>query len=141
MRIEQFEDSKERTEGRDKYDDSLHRSFRPGDREGELSQQESAAGNPYKMDGDIGEGASLSAVLAESRIGESVLMMMVQVGEEQGDLAQALSKACRVYERELREKIKVLTTVLEPVLIIGLGLVVGFIVFSMMLPIIEIDLV
>lgn len=89
----------------------------------------------------IGEGASLSAVLAESRLGESVLVMMVQVGEEQGDLAQSLAKACRVYERELREKIKVLTTVLEPVLIIGLGLIVGFIVFSMMLPIIEIDLV
>ena len=58
MRIEQFEDSQERTEDRDKYDDSLHRSFRPGDREGELSQQESAAGNPYKMDGDIGQGVA-----------------------------------------------------------------------------------
>lgn len=89
----------------------------------------------------VGEGASLSQVLSESRLGESVLVMMVQVGEEMGQLAQSLEKACHVYERELREKMKVITTVLEPMLIVILGLVVGFIVFSMMLPIMELDLV
>lgn len=89
----------------------------------------------------VGEGASLSQVIAESRIGDNVLVMMVQVGEEMGQLAESLEKACRVYERELREKMKVITTVLEPLMIVTLGLIVGFIVFSMMLPIMEIDLV
>ncbi|MDX2472969.1 MAG: type II secretion system F family protein [Candidatus Krumholzibacteria bacterium] len=89
----------------------------------------------------VGEGASLSQVISESRLGESVLVMMIQVGEEMGDLAQSLEKACHVYERELRDKMKVITTVLEPMLIVFLGLVVGFIVFSMMLPIMELDLV
>jgi type II secretory pathway component PulF len=89
----------------------------------------------------VGEGANLSAVLAESRIGENVLVMMVQVGEEMGQLPESLGKATRVYERELRDKIKVVTTVLEPMLIVTLGLIVGFIVFSMMLPIMELDLV
>jgi len=70
-----------------------------------------------------------------------VLVMMVQVGEEKGELAESLEKACRVYERELRERMKVITTVLEPMLIVFLGLVVGFIVMSMMLPIMELDLV
>ncbi len=89
----------------------------------------------------VGEGASLSEVINESRLGDSVLVMMIQVGEEMGELADSLEKACRVYERELREKMKVITTVLEPMLIVFLGLVVGFIVFSMMLPIMELDLV
>ena len=89
----------------------------------------------------VGEGASLSQVIGESRLGESVLVMMIQVGEEMGDLAQSLEKACHVYERDLRDKMKVITTVLEPMLIVFLGLVVGFIVFSMMLPIMELDLV
>lgn len=89
----------------------------------------------------VGEGSSLSAVIGESRLGDSVLVMMVQVGEEMGELAQSLEKACRVYERELREKMKVVTTILEPMLIVFLGLMVGFIVFSMMLPIMELDLV
>jgi len=88
----------------------------------------------------VGEGASLSTVLSESRMGDSVLVMMIQVGEEMGELSQSLEKACRVYERELREKMKVITTVLEPMMIVFLGLVVGFIVFSMMLPIMELDL-
>lgn len=88
----------------------------------------------------VGEGANLSTILSESRIGENVLVMMVQVGEEMGQLPESLEKACRVYERELRERIKVVTTVLEPLLIVSLGLIVGFIVFSMMLPIMELDL-
>jgi len=89
----------------------------------------------------VGEGASLSAVISESSLGDGVLVMMVQVGEEKGELAGSLEKACRVYERELRERMKVITTVLEPMLIVFLGLVVGFIVMSMMLPIMELDLV
>lgn len=89
----------------------------------------------------VGEGASLSQVISDSRIGDNVLVMMVQVGEEMGQLAESLEKACRVYERDLREKMKVITTVLEPMMIVTLGLIVGFIVFSMMLPIMEIDLV
>ncbi|MBU8869879.1 MAG: type II secretion system F family protein [Gemmatimonadales bacterium] len=88
----------------------------------------------------VGGGASLSSVIGDSLIGESVLVMMVQIGEEQGDLAKSLEKAGRVYERELRDRMKVITTVLEPMLIVFLGLVVGFIVFSMMLPIMELNL-
>ena len=89
----------------------------------------------------VGGGASLSSVIGGSLIGESILVMMVQVGEEQGELAQSLGKAGRVYERELQDRMKVITTVLEPLLIVFLGLVVGFIVFSMMLPIMELNLV
>lgn len=89
----------------------------------------------------VGEGASLSAAVGESRLGDDVLVMMIQIGEEMGQLPGSLEKACRIYERELRDKMKVITTVLEPLLIVAIGLIVGFIVFSMMLPIMELDLV
>lgn len=89
----------------------------------------------------VGGGARLSSVISESLIADSVLVMLVQVGEEQGELARSLEKAGRIYERELRERMKIVTTVLEPLLIVFLGLVVGFIVFSMMLPIMELNLV
>lgn len=88
----------------------------------------------------VSEGNSLSDVVSRSCIGESVLVMMLQVGEERGELAQSLGKACRVYERELDSRLKIITTIIEPVLIVFLGLVVGFIVFSMMLPVLEVDL-
>ena len=88
----------------------------------------------------VGEGASLSGVLERSRLGDDALLVMVQVGEEMGQLPESLTKASRVYERELRDRMKVVTTLLEPLLIVGIGLVVGFIVFSMMLPIMELDL-
>ena len=88
----------------------------------------------------VGEGASLSAALASSRLGDATLVMMVEVGEQMGSLPDALEKACRVYERELRDTMGTITTLLEPLLIVAIGLVVGFIVFSMMLPIMELEL-
>ena len=88
----------------------------------------------------VGEGASLSEVVADSRLGDAVLVMMIEVGEQRGRLSESLDRACRVHERELRDTMGTITTVLEPLLIVAIGLVVGFIVFSMMLPIMELDL-
>ena len=51
-----------------------------------------------------------------------------------------MKKVYRIFDREMVSKLKRLTTVLEPVLIVSLGLIVAFIVFSMMLPILELEL-
>lgn len=88
----------------------------------------------------VGEGSSLSAAIAGGRLGDPVLVMMLEVGEQMGRLPDALEKASRVYERELRDTMGTITTLLEPLLIVAIGLIVGFIVFSMMLPIMELDL-
>lgn len=88
----------------------------------------------------VGEGSCLSAAIDGSRLGDPVLVMMVEVGEQGGRLPESLEKASRVHERELRDVMGTITTVLEPLLIVVIGLIVGFIVFSMMLPIMELDL-
>jgi type II secretory pathway component PulF len=62
------------------------------------------------------------------------------VGEESGDLPSALHKAARLYERELEGVLRRATTLLEPLLILVLGLFVAFVVFAMMLPILQMDL-
>ena len=60
---------------------------------------------------------------------------MVSVGEETGQLEQMLGKIADFYEAEVDAKVKALTSLIEPVMIIFVGGVVGFIVISMYLPI------
>ena len=60
---------------------------------------------------------------------------MVSVGEETGQLETMLSKIADFYEAEVDAKVKALTALIEPLMIIFVGGVVGFIVISMYLPI------
>jgi type IV pilus assembly protein PilC len=60
---------------------------------------------------------------------------MVSVGEETGQLESMLGKIADFYEAEVDAKVKALTSLIEPVMIIFVGSVVGFIVISMYLPI------
>ena len=65
----------------------------------------------------------------------------LSVGEATGTLDQSFEKIAVFYERELDRKIKLMGTFLEPMLILGIGLVVGFLVISLLLPIFEMSLV
>jgi type II secretory pathway component PulF len=63
---------------------------------------------------------------------------MVAVGEESGRLDEALLEVAAFYQRELDRDLRLVTTLLEPALILLVGVVVGFIIFSMLLPIFQI---
>ncbi len=63
---------------------------------------------------------------------------MVAVGEESGRLDEALMEVAAFYQRELDRDLRQVTTLLEPALILLVGLVVGFIIFAMLLPIFQI---
>ena len=63
---------------------------------------------------------------------------MVAVGEESGHLDEALLEVAAFYQRELDRDLRLVTTLLEPVLILVVGVVVGFIIFAMLLPIFQI---
>ncbi len=63
---------------------------------------------------------------------------MVAVGEETGQLEHMLSKVADFYEAEVDAKVKALTSLIEPIMIIFVGVAVGFIVISMYLPIFSI---
>jgi general secretion pathway protein F len=64
-------------------------------------------------------------------------VQMIAVGEQSGDLEGMLYKIAESQEREVETQITALTSMLEPVMILVMGVVVGFIVFSIILPIIE----
>jgi type II secretion system protein F len=89
----------------------------------------------------VQEGGNLSTAMAASGQFPAFVSNLVSVGEESGTLESALVKIATSYEREADRTLRVLTTVMEPLLIVIVGLVVMFIVISMLLPIFELGLV
>jgi general secretion pathway protein F len=63
---------------------------------------------------------------------------MISVGEESGQLGSAVRETASFYEQQTNQVIKVATSLLEPLMILGIGLIVGFIVIAMLLPIFDI---
>jgi type IV pilus assembly protein PilC len=83
-------------------------------------------------------GGSVAAQLAQHPIFPPMVANMVAVGEETGQLENMLSKIADFYEAEVDATVKALTSLIEPILIVFIGAVVGFIVISMYLPIFSI---
>ncbi len=77
------------------------------------------------------EGAGLAAPIAATRLFPGVAIQMIRVGENTGTLDVQLEVAATYYERELDYKIKKLTTVIEPVVVLFMGLVVGFVAIAL----------
>jgi type IV pilus assembly protein PilC len=82
----------------------------------------------------VKRGGSIAAPIAEAAIFPPMVGHMIAVGEETGQLDQMLSKVADFYEAEVDAKVKALTALLEPVMIVFVGGMVGFIVISMYLP-------
>ncbi|MHB9143894.1 MAG: type II secretion system F family protein [Symbiobacteriia bacterium] len=82
----------------------------------------------------VRDGRSMLGPLRESPFYPSMLLEMMAVGEEAGSLDLMLFKAADYYDREVSTTVDRLTALIEPVLVLLLGAVVGFIVLSMVLP-------
>ena len=67
------------------------------------------------------------------------LLQMISTGEESGQLAEALKRAAKFYEAEFDKKLSRTISLLEPALILFMGLIVGFIVIAVLLPIFELN--
>ena len=88
---------------------------------------------------EVGKGQSLAAALSEGRTFPQLSIQMIQVGEHSGELEAMLYKIASVFEKEVENSIMRLTSYLEPVMILLMGSVVGFIVLSICLPIFEMN--
>jgi type II secretory pathway component PulF len=62
---------------------------------------------------------------------------MVAVGEETGKIDESLNEVARFYEGSIERQSRMMTSMVEPILLLVVGLIVGFIVFAMLLPIFE----
>jgi type IV pilus assembly protein PilC len=82
----------------------------------------------------IKEGESVSGPMAASKAFPPLVTKMVSIGEETGDLAKMLIQIADNYEDEVDVAVSGLTSLLEPLLIVFMGLIVGFIVVSMFMP-------
>lgn len=82
----------------------------------------------------IREGESIAGPLSESKIFPPMVTQMIAVGEETGNLDGMLQKISDFYDMEVENTLASLTSLLEPLLMVGIGTIVGFIVISMFLP-------
>jgi type IV pilus assembly protein PilC len=83
----------------------------------------------------IREGNKLSMPLAQSGLFPTMVTTMIDIGEESGRLSEMLVKVGDFYDAEVESTVKGLTSMIEPMLIIFLGCIVGFIAISIMTPI------
>jgi len=86
---------------------------------------------------EIQEGKSLAVPLAKSKRFPPVVVQMISVGEQSGELEKMLNKIADIYEQEVESQIMAMTSMLEPVMILVMAVIVGFIAFSVLLPILE----
>jgi type II secretory pathway component PulF len=88
---------------------------------------------------ELEQGGSLGRSLKNSKIIPTFMSNLLVVGEESGKLDDALNEVAASYERDTDEAIQVMSSLLEPLLILFMGLIVGFIVVAMLLPIFEMN--
>jgi general secretion pathway protein F len=87
----------------------------------------------------IREGESIAAPLKRSGEFPPLVYHMIAIGERSGALEEMLGNVAGAYEDQVETTIGALTALLEPAMIVAMGLVVGFIVFSVLMPILQIN--
>ncbi|HWL10750.1 MAG TPA: type II secretion system F family protein [Planctomicrobium sp.] len=85
----------------------------------------------------IREGESMAVPLRETRIVDDMVVNMVDVGEETGALDNMLYKVADVYDEEVGVLVEGLINMLEPLMVVVLGLIVGFIVIALFMPLVK----
>jgi type II secretory pathway component PulF len=89
---------------------------------------------------DLEQGGSFGRSMKDSKLLPLFMVNLISVGEESGNLAGALGEVADSYERDTDEMIRIMSSLLEPLMILVMGLIVGFIVVAMLLPIFEINM-
>lgn len=84
---------------------------------------------------DLKHGRGLAEPVAKREILPQMALQMIRVGEESGSLDAMLGKVAEIYDKETQASVKRMLTLLEPLLIIGLGIVVAGIIISIIVPI------
>ena len=83
---------------------------------------------------DIQKGANLSSIVEEIGVFPPMVYSMIKVGEESGSLDEILLKTADFYDEEVENSLDKMTTMLEPILILIMAVIIGFIVIAMAMP-------
>jgi type IV pilus assembly protein PilC len=87
---------------------------------------------------DVAAGSALTTAMTSANVFPTMVLQMSAIGEESGALDDMLARAAEFYEEEVDEMVKGLSTLMEPIIIVVLGTLIGGIVVSMYLPIFKI---
>ena len=82
----------------------------------------------------VTDGKTLAQPLAQSKVFPQLMVDLVKIGEETGDVPAALKNVADTYESELNTALRVTMTLIEPVLIIGMAVGVGMLLLSVLMP-------
>ncbi|MCH2036315.1 MAG: type II secretion system F family protein [Puniceicoccaceae bacterium] len=91
-----------------------------------------------RVHNSVRDGESLSAPMERESVFPSMVTSMVDVGEETGELPEMLNRIADNYDEDVDNAVAGITSIIEPVMIVFLAVVVGFIVIALFLPIVEI---
>jgi type II secretory pathway component PulF len=83
---------------------------------------------------EVTDGKTLAQPLARGKVFPQLMVDLVKIGEETGDVPGALANIAETYESELQVSLRAMTNLIEPILIILMALVVGFLLMSVLLP-------
>lgn len=106
-----------------------------------LAAVQGAAGNSVfaeatkKIQASVSTGTALTVAMDDTKVFPVMAMQMTRIGEETGALDSMLSKVADFYEREVDDAVAALSSLIEPIMIVFLGVVIGTIVIAMYLPI------
>ena len=84
-------------------------------------------------------GGSLSAPLIESGLFPTLATQMIKLGEESGHLAEMLERVAVTYDKEIKISIQRMLALLEPILIVGLGIMIAGIIISILMAILSVN--
>ncbi|MEJ5028495.1 type II secretion system inner membrane protein GspF [Comamonas sp. MYb69] len=87
----------------------------------------------------VREGAPLASALAQKKRFPALLSMFARLGEQTGELPQMLQRVANQLAGDVKRRAMRLATILEPLLIVGMGIIVGIIVMAVLMPIIQLN--
>lgn len=90
-----------------------------------------------KIQQEVSTGTSLTSAMTSTNVFPSMVLQMCAIGEESGSIDHMLGKAADFYEEEVDEMVAGLSSLMEPIIIVFLGVIIGGIVVAMYLPIFQ----
>ncbi len=94
-----------------------------------------------KIQGEVSTGSSLTSSMQGTDVFPNMVIQMVQIGEEAGSLDAMLSKVADFFEAEVDDAVEALSSLMEPIIMVVLGTLIGGMVVAMYLPIFKLGAV
>ena len=91
-----------------------------------------------KIQGEVSTGTALTVAMTNTNVFPSMVLQMCQIGEETGALDSMLGKVADFYEAEVDDAVEALSSLMEPMIMVVLGTLIGGMVIAMYLPIFKI---